>query len=298
MAKIFVHIGLPKTATTTLQSQLFSNVLDENIRYLGVMQPRIEDQSPFYTVFYRSIMRGDVDATRIMLDGLLQDGQSILISEELILVSEKDADWRTKLRNLAAILRGFDYTLILTVREPSSAIYSYYVERYKMFSKKKASFLQIAKHDEGMEIYHYRKLTDELFEWFDRERIVVKKFEDIIAGEVEDLCELLVPSGKYQGRIHIQNSNARQSSVTHVYTGKKKSMADIIRNTCIKIGVLDWCRIKQVRAIIRPIISIMERFPLWEMRVEKPDADILHELRVYLASDTAVLKDLYGIKYE
>ena len=48
--KLFVHIGLPKTATTTLQIEFFPELANGGIRYLGVFQPRSErEQDDLYT---------------------------------------------------------------------------------------------------------------------------------------------------------------------------------------------------------------------------------------------------------
>ncbi|NJX17193.1 hypothetical protein, partial [Tamlana crocina] len=60
MAYIFVHIGLPKTATTTIQKDILEKLPEENkLKYFGVKHPRKASQEKLFREFYCFISTGD-----------------------------------------------------------------------------------------------------------------------------------------------------------------------------------------------------------------------------------------------
>ena len=54
MHNLINHIGLPKTGTTTLQMDLFPQL---DCIYLGVKQPREEEQDALYSKFMHYVKR-------------------------------------------------------------------------------------------------------------------------------------------------------------------------------------------------------------------------------------------------
>ena len=153
MAKIYVHIGLPKTATTTLQSQIFSNFDENEIKYLGTYQPRNSNKNMLYEKFYRSVFTGKhIAETQLLLTEELKNNKNILISEEMITVS----DWKVNLLNLKEILKPFNNELIISVRKHVRAMFSYYVQEFRNFSKLNLTFDEIARTNQKMKIFQYR----------------------------------------------------------------------------------------------------------------------------------------------
>ncbi|MGB2469283.1 MAG: hypothetical protein ACPIA5_00405 [Flavobacteriales bacterium] len=57
MPQIYVHIGLPKTATTTLQTQAFQH--HEGWAYLGTRTPRMLNADPTFKVLEAYVQRGE-----------------------------------------------------------------------------------------------------------------------------------------------------------------------------------------------------------------------------------------------
>ena len=120
MARIFIHIGLPKTATTTLQKQVFSNKSNNSLNYLGVYQPRSIKQNALYRHFYKAIYSGkELSRVQKMLQNELNKGKDLLISEEMIVLSTFENRWRKNIENLYEVIKAFDYLIIVTVREPA-----------------------------------------------------------------------------------------------------------------------------------------------------------------------------------
>ena len=57
MPQIYVHIGLPKTATTTLQTQAFQH--HNGWEYLGTRTPRMLNADPTFKVLEAFVQRGE-----------------------------------------------------------------------------------------------------------------------------------------------------------------------------------------------------------------------------------------------
>lgn len=297
MGKVFIHIGLPKTATTTLQTQMFPVLDQDKIKYLGVFQPRTATESVGFRLLIDAINSGNVGSARDWVIKNINADNSFLLSEECILVSECQADWRSKLKNLAKIVHGLDYELILTVREPVDALFSYYVELYSQFSRENKSFLDLAMNDPRMEIFHYAKLFSELSRRFEPNRIFVKKFEDIVLGETSDLYELLIgrPSPALGEKLGVNNH--KDKSDGYVLTGKSYTVKDVVKGCLLRLGVDSVYLSDPVKKMFRPLLRALDIFEIKKIKVPdvtKGDQEIL---RAYLKEENLVLLKSYGVKY-
>jgi hypothetical protein len=297
--RIFVHIGLPKTATTTLQTEIFPALCSDKVLYLGVFQPRQDsNQHHEYRMLYEAVSTGlSLEEARSVLGNMLDAGTTIILSEEMFTVST-EISWREKLRNLAALLHGFDHGLILTVREPAAAIFSYYVELNELFFREKKSFLELARVDERMHIFHYRKLVDEILQHFDRENVFVKKFEDVVAGRLDDLCRLIDPERLGWHGLQPKKHNEKKHARDVVYTGKKFTVADIARRLSVTLGIIDANFAVKMKKALAPVVRRLDSVALSEKKVFKPSEKEIRQLRNYLKEETAALEKHFGIRYE
>lgn len=294
--RIFVHIGLPKTATTTLQMECFPALSGEQIHYLGVFQPRQESKNEdLYTKICETASTGSsLEELRSALKRTLDSGATVILSEEMLTVSA----WRAKLKNLSELLRGLNYVLIITVREPTAALFSYYVELNEEFSREKKSFLELAKDDERMHIFHYRKLSDEILQHFDQERVFVKKFEDIVAGQLEDLCRLITSGRQGWHGFQLKKHNEKKQAGNVVYTGKQYTLADYARRLLSILGISDADFVVKMKKALAPLIRVMDSLSLSKKKVAKPSQEEMSQLKNYLREETAALEKHFGIKYE
>jgi hypothetical protein len=298
--KIFVHIGLPKTATTTLQTEVFPALSGGGVQYHGVLHPRSGNkQNQLYTRFCEAVYAGvSLEEVRSTLEGMLNAGTTIIFSEEMLTVSVEDAPWRVKLKNLADLLRGLDYVLILTVREPATAIFSYYVELHDQLHGEKSSFIELAKNHESMQIFHYRKLTDELFLYFDPERLFVKRFEDIVAGQLEDLCRLVTSGRAGWHGFALQRHNEKRQAGNVIYTGKKMTLADVARGAAHALGIMDARFVASLKRRVAPVVRRLEGVALSRKKVIRPAPEDMANLKDHLRLETAALERHFGIRYE
>jgi hypothetical protein len=298
MPKVYVHIGLPKTATTSLQVDFFPFLDKKECLYAGVIQPRTEPSHVLYSTFMKGINTGrKYEEIRTMIKEVLNEGKSVVISEECILVSNRTICWKQKLQNCAAILKDFDYRILVTVREPVSTIFSYYVERIDWFKQKKRSFDELVQTDEDMKIFHARYFFSILFERVEEKRVFVVKFEDMISGNLSKLIEFL--NGVKISTAHkgLRRTNSKRKFGGRIYSGKKRKLINIIKNLVRKFRIDQLSGYSRFKVILRPVTRQLRRIAWGEFVVDEPSPNEIKSLQVQLRNETNALNELFGIKY-
>lgn len=132
--RFICHIGPPKTATTAIQSAL-QKISGGPVRYLGTFQPR---QGNSRNGIYAAIMelirtdpsRESVDQIQDEIGRVLEGGTDLVLSEEMLLVSQDGASIEQKLKRLSQAIECFSCVVIVTLREPVAALKSLYSEIY------------------------------------------------------------------------------------------------------------------------------------------------------------------------
>lgn len=298
--KIVVYIGLPKTATTTLQSNVFPGWEGDKMTYLGVNQPRqLGKQAALYSSVVEAVNAGEgVEATRAALESAVTTGSTVLLSEEMFTVSSDCKSWEAKLKNLASLLEGIDSRLLVTVREPASALFSYYVERYPYFSRYEKPFMELASTDDDMMVFHCGRLSQVLLDFFSKEQIFVYSFEEIIAGRLNPLYCLVTGCSDGSEWYPLKKSNEKKRSMGYVYTGGRFTLADIDSFFSSPIRQRDHPVAVQSKRLFWPLVRQLETVTLKKAAVPVPSMREFAELRVYLEPETAALYQNFGVKYE
>lgn len=289
MAKVFIHIGLPKTATSSLQKK-FRDLKEASFKFYGVHQPRSESQSEDFKLFYKYIITGK--GKEEVIDAFSRDinnGLKILISEEMILVSRESISWRKKLMRLSDLIKSFDYQIIVTIREPAKAMFSYYVERLDYFKGLEKEFNNDAIMDESMQIYHYNTFFNFLYDLFKKEKIFVKKFESIILNDLNDIWEILELDYD-KNRNRIENINT-----------KEKKEGYIIKDTSILFSKFLLKKLPKTLTsslIVKKIFNKLFNFPIkLKHKIEIPSESEFAEIRNKLKNETKFMEDEYNINY-
>lgn len=132
--RFFCHIGPPKTASTAIQSAL-QNISGGRVRYEGTFQPRNANRIDGVYTELMNLVRIDssidaVDKVQRQITRELRSGTDLIISEEMLLVSQDDAQFERKLQRLAQVTGPYRCKIIITLREPVAALKSLYVEIY------------------------------------------------------------------------------------------------------------------------------------------------------------------------
>lgn len=290
MAKIFVHLGLPKTATTSLQMDVFSKINDPSFEYIGVCLPRGSKQKSIYDLFLESINTGNnIEKTNLYLKEY-NDDLNVLISDEGITTG----DWRSKIKNLEKCLKGLDYHLIVTVREPLSAMVSQYVQQYFFLRNENKIFSEIALKHDLMTIYHYRTFFTYLLNHFEQSRISVFQIENIIQGKFDDILSLLSVNQPFE----LLANNVKKKTSEHIVKESHENVLTYLSVYADKIWLLNKIRSFVPKQYIKRIFGklltkeINQRF-----EVERPNSTEIQIVRERLLDETIWLKDNYGIDY-
>lgn len=290
MAKIIVHIGLPKTATTTLQIDFFSKLDRDQMFYIGVKQVRGKIvQDKMYNQFYSSVTTGkEIEKTRKMLVAELNKGLDLLLSEEMIVVGE----WQVKLRNLYQIIKDINHLIIITIREPVSAMFSYYIELHQVFGNK--TFLDSAQNSNQMKIYHYRKFFQYLFQYFQSSNIRLVKFEDIVEGNLEEL-KRIVPS---QNNTELGVYNEKKYIGDSILVERNYSYSFIIKRFLKRTYVYNIAKNKTLLPLFKIANKLLYALKVKKTyKIRKPSESELHLLSLELKDETSYIFEKFGINY-
>jgi hypothetical protein len=291
--KLVIHVGLPKTATTTLQSDWFP-LLEEQagVRYLGVRQPRTSEQDPVYVECMRAIHEPAALAqARLLLEGVLRESRVVVWSEEMLTAGNAAMSWPTKLERLGALVRGLDYLILCGIRDPVEASFSYFVEKHSKFVDQSMSFEKAAIEDDAMAVYRYGRLLEVLDSVFPAERTFFIGFHDITAGHLERLADKMgVEGGQVPSKL-LPNRNAKSRAAGHVMTGRKITFSDLPRAIATRLGLRKLPFWPYLATVMRPMAGRMDRFSVHEDRVKTPTARTVAVLRDFYATDWAEMQN-------
>lgn len=171
--KIVLHLGLPKTATSSLQHNVFQKLHEEKrINFLGKclnydLQTTKLDVINYKGRFIRDGAEGriSINKAREKLASILVVDSINLFSDEGLMVAYPGRDNLTlskKLKNLSDIFIGYDVSVVVTLRNPVDYLYSLYVELYPDFCIKFRELNSIQKYSEKL----VKEPHDILFESF------------------------------------------------------------------------------------------------------------------------------------
>ena len=197
MKKILVHLGLPKTATTTLQHKLFQVLHgDGEINFLGKTLRYEEMSGRVEIINYKGKLIRDAVEERIpiadakkALGTILVDNRLNVFSDEGIMVAYPGKDNLSiakKILNLKAVLSDCEVEILVTLRNPLDYFNSLYVqlhpEFYSLFDKwdsseKLSKFFTTNSNHVFFETFSYEKVLDTIGSSFD---FHVLLFEDIL----------------------------------------------------------------------------------------------------------------------
>lgn len=145
--RLICHVGPPKTATTAIQESL-QKISAADFCYLGTLQPRARNRrnSIYYDLIYlinsQSTSESDdqihqqIDKIQRKINRKISFGTDVIISEEMLLVNQNGVNFEQKLHRLGQCISKYDCVIVITLREPVSALKSLYSEIY--FRQKKS----------------------------------------------------------------------------------------------------------------------------------------------------------------
>jgi len=137
---VYIHLGPPKTATTSLQIALEKVVLPETL-FVGTFQPRKKSNKTGKNNLAKRIYRfinstGDESEMLLLqreLEDLFENHSNVIYSEEMIL---HKPGWEEKVKNLYKLFRVYEINIAFCYRAPFQALPSYYAECINYLPKK------------------------------------------------------------------------------------------------------------------------------------------------------------------
>lgn len=134
MGRFICHIGPPKTATTAIQSAL-QKISGGSVEYLGTFQPRNVNKSKgiysnLTTLVESQPNRYNIYRNMRKIDHALKSGIDLILSEEMLLVSQHGAGFEQKLQRLGQVVNLYPSVIVISLREPVTALKSFYAEIY------------------------------------------------------------------------------------------------------------------------------------------------------------------------
>jgi len=198
--KILLHLGLPKTATSSLQHNVLQRLhVEGEINFLGKclnydLATKKIDIINYAGKFIRDAAEGKIsikEARNSLLSVLEEDKLNVFSDEGLMVAypGKKNLPLSVKVNNLADIFHGYDVKVVVTLRNPVEYLYSLYVELYPDFFSNIRKLNSIEKY--GGELIS--RPNDVLFEsfFFDRWIALLKSkfllsvtsYEKLVAGD-------------------------------------------------------------------------------------------------------------------
>ncbi len=181
--QLIIHIGPPKTGTTSLQYYL-SKLEIPKFKYLGIYYPRLERS--FTTYMYNQIkskkLKNNKNKLKEKLDLYLSKYKYVVLSEENLLL-EGEISMQYKLEMLYKLVENFNPSIIFCIRNPESVYFSYYIEIYRFLPKDLQKSFSKYETSKFSDCFRYRDLFDRLRNiGFDK--INIFDFESLVKGNL------------------------------------------------------------------------------------------------------------------
>ena len=203
MKTVYIHIGYPKTATSALQNNLFSNQHNEGkINYLGKRSIDIGKNNSTST-FIECILNDSCIPTEKLT--MLSDIPNVISYEELT-ISLLDNERQNPLLAAKKIKLYFekyfpDYKvfILVSLRNQVDLIHSFYTEAYTWHFRHDESVNTIDKYvengignseNEAFQMFYYTKILREYKKHFGIDNIKILFFEDLESNRVTYVKEL------------------------------------------------------------------------------------------------------------
>lgn len=297
--RVYCHIGLPKTATTSLQLDCFPYVDNKRYFYLGVRQPRGKySNDPLYELILNAVYTGEglEQANAALKERIREENKSIILSEEMLTVSSANIAWQEKLARLMRVLEGTDFRILVSVREPVSAMFSFYVELYQRFRSEEKSFLDLALSANDFMIYRYESLVQCLVDFFGESNIYFQRFEDILNGNVDGVMRFLDYPEMDEAYTIIGNHNKKSRNDNHILVPVRPRLVWVTRLYNL-IGGEKNIVARVAKRLIKPLLDKVKAVNYRTIAVpvlEERERDVLKK---ELSASMGEISERFGVKY-
>lgn len=303
MKKVILHLGLPKTATTLLQQQVFSK-LKEQIDYAGVKQPRNLEQDELYSIIWNLVCldevgyKKDISGVKALLDSRMQKNtKPFVLSEECFSLDSGETNWQEKFKRLGEVFDNYDVDIMITVRNPISAVFSYYVELYHSVKNKYVNFIDFARNSNRARIYEYQYLNSIIINSFNNPKIDYIPFELLKNDEfIPNVIEIL--GIKDAGQFVVRNINKKKKIKKGVKSHPKN--INTIKSFVFKIPVIRrLLGLHFFKFILKPLFKKIAaiKVPFSQTTIKNPTIQETEELRLKYIESVDFIRSRVEVDY-
>lgn len=230
--KLYVHIGLHKTATTSMQKYIFPNL--PTIRFIGRADDVLLKQDPFYLKLagycFSTVEKFDVESEIKNEIKVILKTQNILISDEWFTTDFdgfykfKGAGWQLKLLKLSRIVKGIDNELLVTLRAPFDGAFSQYCEFNQVgIEQRYPTFERYIFESNDSLVYKYVQFDKFLNDNFKSIRYI--QFEELIKNP-----QVLAQFFSVECELNMLKSNSKNREKAGIYVKKKSNSMMFLMN--------------------------------------------------------------------
>lgn len=189
--EVLLHLGPPKTATTSLQMWYAENEA-LGYHYVGIRQPRPD--TTLTTKILTTIRREDLSTDELLdlqqqVEELVASKGPLVFSEEMFLLHAPGADLKERLSRLGFIFKGLRTRVVFCVRDVQKVMFSFYQELYETLDQETQDDFHAFVQSPFCDCFRYQPLHQSILE-AGFERTGVFYFDDLVAGRVDaaELC--------------------------------------------------------------------------------------------------------------
>ena len=296
-----LHVGLPKTATTSLQQHFFDCDDEPAWNYLGVRQPRYQQQNHVFQSFMAAINAPESEYVRckeMAILHLLQqpNDRPRLLSEEMLTVDGRNPflSWQCKLQRAAEILTPFSTTVLVTVRDPEEGLRSLWIELYDSIHQQWPTIDEFIGHSNQAKVFFYHEFLERLKQCFGGDRIKVVAFE--LLKKDQFVASVSLATGGGNPELKLPDANKKMKAKDGAYMTRGYRSTNAMRSIAFKLlGSKSF--LWRVAKLIADTIQFHRwdfALPFSEKKIPEP---ILHEVHDSLRLSREYLNEHYGVDY-
>lgn len=273
-----IHIGPPKTATTSLQN-FFMSCSNERFIYLGINQPRAAKKT---SDIFEWVVNGKSSQIRTQLESALSKKKNVVLSEEMLVFHQEHSSITEKLHRLHTLLGDFDPIICFATRDLSTVLFSYYVEVFHLLSRKLQLSFSKFQTSRYCDCYRYQHLVTTMREIGFR-RFHSFPFRSLVDGQLmlSDVIGIPLNSSDVEVKLGKANSTSEKNKGCLVY--RRGFMEEILSQ---EHGTLEIFRGNN------PIIRLARRCLKSRKLVQLAQTPILKELQLQYEADLRFLESV------
>ena len=136
--KLLLHIGYPKTATTTLQENVFKNLHQAGkINYLGrnsIKSNKFEGEDYAIKLRKKGLYDKNISCNykfHSKLLNVISDENILMLSSINKIQYKSKSDWKHMLNTVLSLFEDIEIQILVTLRKQSDLIFSLFIQKYK-----------------------------------------------------------------------------------------------------------------------------------------------------------------------